>query len=1338
MRKFNSVSHNTFATTKAEGINISIRSPPNLKDTSQTNQDSFNNTEHSTSAEAAEVSNKLSDEEIELSLDDSLLSEQLAIEEANHSQSVTDEASSKSDFTSHYQENTPSQPSNDQTQTWWATNSTTSKGSHSLAWILGGAAGLGSVVLIGGSQSKDSDDNNSRPVPKTTLQPPINQPVSVSDDIPNDDPTNDDPVNPSPTPDIILDTTIDQPTLTLDDITGNNSLDDELAHPIITITGQLTDIDADVDATQTSVTLTINSKSVIAVVTGNNFSAEVDSSDLKADDKITAQVTVTDKHGNTAISETVTKTYILDLDTTINQPTLTLDDISGDNSLDDELANSTITITGQLTDIDADVDTTQTNVILTINGKFVFAVVTGNNFSAEVDSSDLKADNKITAQATVTDKHGNTAVSETIIKSYLVAVEPVTITIDSISIENSIDVNEVQEDLVIRGKVSSVNQNQIVEIKINDTTFDTEVNSKGTFNCRISGLDLKHIEDYAISVQIKGNTDLKSAHTHDVSEYMAPSITIIDVIDNEVNIGSHEPLIRLSGKIDLSGTAFDNGGNNSCVKAINIKVGDTIYRSGITEENQSFYIDVKRSDISQSNSSSISYTLETSDKILEISNLNFGDQYHKIIELTKAPTLDDTNTSLIIDQSSTIKLNDTSYQTQINAAADEILTTKVTGIARGPANAGDKVTIEVDGRIYTTLLNSDKSFSIEIDVDNLSLTDTIQIKANLITKDSSNNAINVSDECSYTPPPVVDDTMVSWTGKLLDYQDLPYFIQALDVETLQSDYFFGYLKNHEHGNESGKHTITYHIATSTEGTTYSSSKGELLNPTDYTRANQSVITESLNTLQKYIDVEFKQVDSMDESDITYYMANINGGVITPNTTYLNGYAVYGKSIVLSSEVFGDHLGSMGSLDSYTGFSTVFHETMHSLGARHPFEGPEGSNNLDATLDSKGLSLMSYNKNNDFNGAEDLRIYDIAYLQYRFGVNPNERVGDDIYTFKTFNPLAADGDIYIWDGGGVDTFNASQEQAGIYVNLTPGSDIYNDKNNIGESLFAVKGELTSSAAQYFPDDIDKNDVYMVVEKIENSDSYTIHNDIPTVFDFTEGHSFIGYGTQIENLIGSAFNDTLIGNKANNFIYGGEGEDVIDGGAGNNYLAGGAGNDKYIIQNNGDTIIELMGNGDDFVFSSAQSHELDSNVENLILMDSAVSGIGNALDNTIVSNNLDNVLKGGLGNDILISESGNDILTGGLGADTFVFNDLLDNAFGTIIDFNTEQGDTIQLDSTLFSNLNPNNPSSLTEFVNYDGTTGVLSYDNGSSGTTNAIHFATISQGLTLEENWFSVI
>ena len=1230
MKRLNNVSHNVLPNTKTEGVNVSIRPPPNLKDTLQTSQDSFDeNNKHSSSTEAEEVSNKLSDEELELSLDDNLLSEQLTIEEANNSQSVTDEASSKSDFISHYEEDIVSQPSNyqssGQTQTWWATSSNASKGTHSLAWILGGAAGLGSVALIGGSKSKDSDDNNSKPIVKTTLQPPTNQPAPASEDIP----IKDNPVAPNPTPDIILDTTINQPTLTLDNITADNSLDN------------------------------------------------------------------------------------------------------------DELAQPTITITGQLTDIDTDVDFTKTNVTLTINGKSVIAVVTGNNFSAEIDSNDLKADTKIAARMTVTDNHGNTAVSETVIKSYSIAVDPITITIDSISIENSIDVNDVQEDLVIRGKVSSVSQNQIVEIKINDTTYDTEVNSKGTFNCRVSGLDLKHIEDYAISVQIKGNTDLKSAYTYDVSEYMAPSMTIIDVIDNEVNIGSHEPLIRLSGKIDLSETAFDHQGNISCVKAINIKVGDTIYCSGINEENQSFYIDVKRSDISQSNSTSISYTLETSDEILEISNLNFGDQYQKIIEVTKAPDLDDTNTSLIIDQSSIIKLNDTSYKTQTNAA-DEILTTKVTGIARGPANAGDEVTIEVDGRIYTTLLDSDKSFSIEIDVDNLSPTDTIQIKANLITKDSSDNAINVSDEYSYTPPPVVNDTMVSWTGKLSDYQDLPYFIQVLDVETLQSDYFFGYLKNHEHGNEAGKHTITYHIATSTEGTTYSSSKGELLNPTDYTGTNQNVITESLNILQKYVDVEFKQVDSMNESDITYYMADINGGVISPNVSYLNGYAVYGGSVVLSTEIFGDHASSMGSLDSYTGFSTVFHETMHSLGAKHTFEGPEGSNNLEATLDSKGLSLMSYNKDNDFNGAEDLRIYDIAYLQYRFGVNPNERAGDDVYTFKTFNPLATDGDIYIWDGGGTDTFNASQEQTGIYVNLTPGSDIYNNKNKVSESLFAVQGELISSVEEYFPDDIDKDDAYMVVEKIENSDRYTIHNDIPTVFDFTEGHSFIGYGTQIENLIGSAFNDTLIGNKANNFIYGGEGEDVIDGGAGNNYLAGGAGNDKYIIENNGDTIIELMDNGEDFVFSSAQSHELDSNVENLILMNNAVSGIGNTLDNTIVSNNLDNILKGGLGDDILVSESGNDILTGGLGADTFVFNDLLDNAFGTIVDFNTDQGDSIQLDSTLFSNLNPNDPSSLIEFVSYDGTTGVLSYDNGGSGTTNAIHFATVSQGLTFEESWFCVI
>jgi Ca2+-binding RTX toxin-like protein len=62
--------------------------------------------------------------------------------------------------------------------------------------------------------------------------------------------------------------------------------------------------------------------------------------------------------------------------------------------------------------------------------------------------------------------------------------------------------------------------------------------------------------------------------------------------------------------------------------------------------------------------------------------------------------------------------------------------------------------------------------------------------------------------------------------------------------------------------------------------------------------------------------------------------------------------------------------------------------------------------------------------------------------------------------------------------------------------------------------------------------------------------------------------------IENLVGSAMNDTLKGDAYANVLSGGAGKDVLDGGAGNDTLAGGAGSDTYKFLRGGgaDTIQE----------------------------------------------------------------------------------------------------------------------------------------------------------------------
>ncbi len=126
------------------------------------------------------------------------------------------------------------------------------------------------------------------------------------------------------------------------------------------------------------------------------------------------------------------------------------------------------------------------------------------------------------------------------------------------------------------------------------------------------------------------------------------------------------------------------------------------------------------------------------------------------------------------------------------------------------------------------------------------------------------------------------------------------------------------------------------------------------------------------------------------------------------------------------------------------------------------------------------------------------------------------------------------------------------------------------------------------------------------------------------------------TNIDNLIGSHYNDNLTGNAQNN---------VLDGGIGADTLVGGLGNDSYIIDIIGDVVTEKFNGGIDKVNSSV-TYTLPGNVENLTLIGTlAINGTGNALANIITGNAANNTLSGGAGADTMIGE---------LGDDTFVVN------------------------------------------------------------------------------------
>lgn len=155
-----------------------------------------------------------------------------------------------------------------------------------------------------------------------------------------------------------------------------------------------------------------------------------------------------------------------------------------------------------------------------------------------------------------------------------------------------------------------------------------------------------------------------------------------------------------------------------------------------------------------------------------------------------------------------------------------------------------------------------------------------------------------------------------------------------------------------------------------------------------------------------------------------------------------------------------------------------------------------------------------------------------------------------------------------------------------------------------------------------------------------------------------------GVNVENLTligtealsggGNDLDNTLIGNAGSNALSGGAGNDLLNGGAGADTMQGGSGSDVYTVDDVGDVIVELGGEGSDTV-NARVTFTLAANVENLTLSGaSALNGTGNALANVLTGSGAANVLTGAAGNDTIDGGAGADTMLGGTGDDTYFVN------------------------------------------------------------------------------------
>jgi serralysin len=278
---------------------------------------------------------------------------------------------------------------------------------------------------------------------------------------------------------------------------------------------------------------------------------------------------------------------------------------------------------------------------------------------------------------------------------------------------------------------------------------------------------------------------------------------------------------------------------------------------------------------------------------------------------------------------------------------------------------------------------------------------------------------------------------------------------------------------------------------------------------------------------------------------------------------------------------------------------------------------------------------------------------------------------------------------LYGGGGIDTVSYSNSTAAVVINLAANLQTGGDAQ--GDWLSGFRSATGSGYNDTLTGDANDN----VLTGGAGNDVLDggAGNDTLDAGTGTDTASYASSGTgvsinlttgvvsggaagdmliAIENLTGSANDDSLTGNAAVNVLTGGAGNDTLDGGAGADTMIGGLGNDTYVVDSASDVVTENAGEGVDQANVSINSYTLGGNLENLSFI-----GAGNFVG---TGNTLANMINGGAGADTLNGGAGQDTLAGGLGADIFKFSTTTDTAVGlgdTITDFLLSGGDKIDL-------------------------------------------------------------
>ncbi|EYD87449.1 bacterial Ig-like domain family protein [Escherichia coli 1-176-05_S3_C2] len=492
------------------------------------------------------------------------------------------------------------------------------------------------------------------------------------------------------------------PGVTINTVAGDDIINAAEAGADQTISGVVTRA-----AAGDTVTVTLGGNTYTAQVQADlSWSVSVPAADLQAlgNGDLTITASVTNASGNTGSG---TRDITIDA----NLPGLRVDTVAGDDIVNSIEHGQALVITGGSSGLN-----TGAVLTVTINGTAYAATVQADgSWSVGIPAANVSAwpAGPLTVEVAGQSSAGNPV---SVSHPFTVDLTAVAISINTVASDDVINAAEKGAGLTLSGSTSGIESGQTVTVTFGGKTYTASVAANGNWSVNVPAADLATLPDGAANVQASvssaSGNNASATHAYSV-DASAPTLTINTIASDDILNAT-----EAGSPLTLSGTSTAETG-----QTVTVTLNGVTY-TGNVQADGSWSVSVPTSALGALTASNYTVSATVNDKAG-----NPGSASHNLAIDTTAPVL---------------TINTVAGDDIINDA-EHAQALVISGTSSG-GEAGDVVSVVLNGKTYTTTLDASGNWSVGVPAADVT---ALGSGAQTITASVSDRAGN-SDDASRT------------------------------------------------------------------------------------------------------------------------------------------------------------------------------------------------------------------------------------------------------------------------------------------------------------------------------------------------------------------------------------------------------------------------------------------------------------------------------------------------------------------------------------------------------------------------------------------------------------